>query len=83
MVKEIIMYLVFSFHSYFQTSFALVELQDRAIMTPINSCMNTYGALGGSAIMPPIPSLKPPEINRGRQIMTHRTKTLITFGARA
>ena len=82
MVKEIIMYLVFSFHSYFQTSFALVELQDRALFTAINSCMNTYGALGDLAVIPPIPSLKPPKINRGRQKMTHKAKNLITFCAR-
>ena len=60
MVKEIIMYLVFSFHSYNLTPFALVELQDRALMTKINSCMNTYDALGDLAISPPIPSSKLP-----------------------
>ena len=75
--------LSFSFHSYFLRSFELVEPQDQALMTLINLCMNTHGALGDLVIIPPIPSLKPPEINRGRQIMTHRTKTRITFGARA
>ena len=59
------MYLVFFFHSYFQTSFALVELQDRALMTQINSCMNAYDALGDLAISPPIPSSKLPEKERG------------------
>ncbi len=82
MVKEIIMYLVFSFHSYFLTPFALVELQDRDLVTARNSRMNTYGALGDLALIPPVPSLKPPEKNRGRQKMVQRASNLITFGAR-
>jgi hypothetical protein len=67
--KVIIAYLV-SPSSRYQThlsiSFEVLESRDQALMPLINSCMNTYVALGDLAIIPPIPSLKPPEKNRGR-----------------